>query len=390
MPSPPCNLDLWVLAGQSNMVGRAPLHGALSSNERVWAFANNGRWEIAAEPLHRLWESFAPVHRRMLREGVPPDQQHLPDEHWAKMERQERSGAGLGLSFGIAMTQAHGRPIGLIPCAHGGVSLYQWSPEHSDNGAADNLYSAMIESIHRACDRGTLKGILWYQGETDVMRLADAETYAQRFDDWVRKVRLDTGHNDLPVIVVQLGRAFDLGADNRAINLVRQAQAQLPHRLPRTAVTSAIDLGLCDACHICTAGLIRLGRRMARQALRLTDRPDIPAGPHVKSIEPTVDHKASQHALRIILDGVTGRLRPAENIGGFSIQDNDEMMQLWSADVRDDDTDGDPNTACIRLLLNQNPSPTLRLAYGQGMAPQCNLVDDADMPLCAFASAMTR
>ncbi|MCL4218335.1 MAG: hypothetical protein KJ052_15210, partial [Candidatus Hydrogenedentes bacterium] len=37
-------------------------------------------------------------------------------------------GAGLGLPFAKAVAEATGRPIGLVPCAHGGTSMTQWSP----------------------------------------------------------------------------------------------------------------------------------------------------------------------------------------------------------------------------------------------------------------------
>ena len=42
----PRELDTWVLAGQSNMQGRAWLRGALQPDRRVWSFTSAGAWEI--------------------------------------------------------------------------------------------------------------------------------------------------------------------------------------------------------------------------------------------------------------------------------------------------------------------------------------------------------
>jgi len=56
------------------------------------------------EPLHRLWESFTPVHQDLLRPGLPPDCKHLLDAELAALEARDRKyGAGLGIAFGQAI-----------------------------------------------------------------------------------------------------------------------------------------------------------------------------------------------------------------------------------------------------------------------------------------------
>ena len=68
---PSRDIDAWILAGQSNMEGIGELAEALVPSERVWSFTSAGRWEIAAEPLHRFWESFTPIHQLLVRPGLP-------------------------------------------------------------------------------------------------------------------------------------------------------------------------------------------------------------------------------------------------------------------------------------------------------------------------------
>src|SRR5690606_13817201 len=114
----PDHLDVWALAGQSNMQGCGLLAGALSPDARVWNFSSAGRWEIAEEPLHRLWESCTPVQQKLLREGLGVltiAKRNESDEEMAALEAQTRqTGAGLGIAFGKAMADATGKPVGLI------------------------------------------------------------------------------------------------------------------------------------------------------------------------------------------------------------------------------------------------------------------------------------
>jgi sialate O-acetylesterase len=244
----------------------------------------------------------------------------MSDGELARREARESTvGAGLGLSFGIAMADALGRRIGLVAAAHGGTTLEQWSPALKSRGGR-SLYGAMLERIARA--GGRLRGVLWYQGESDARLAEDAGTYADRFDRWIAAVRSDTGCADLPVIAVQLGRVLPAGEAAKEFpfwDLVREAQRTLPERTRATGVTTAVDLPLTDGIHVSTAGLVRLGRRMARLALRLTVKPEIPPGPFVSGMETWATPGGGSNALRIRFDGMTGGWQRMDAIRGFTL-----------------------------------------------------------------------
>ena len=72
-------------------------------------------------------------------------------------------GVGPGLSFAKAMAgNDETVTIGLIPCAVGGTPLSRWESD-------GDLYKYAIARAKAAMKDGTIKGVLWHQGEIDAM-----------------------------------------------------------------------------------------------------------------------------------------------------------------------------------------------------------------------------
>ena len=379
MATPPSNLDVWVLAGQSNMEGCGPLKDALPANEGVWAFTSAGHWEPAVDPLHRFWESYAPVHQNLIRPGLAPQDKDLTDAQLAELQAATRlGGTGLGIAFANAWQKATGNPTGLIAAAHGGTSLEQWNPARKSDGL-NSLYGAMLDRIERA--GGNLKGILWYQGESDC-NPDDSASYAERFDAWVAAARADTGHPDLPVYVVQLSR-FVLGEEpadaGEHWNVVREAQRTLPKRTADTDVVAAIDLDLSDSIHVGTPGLARLGRRLARVAIAAANGE--PAGPRLTGVRATKGHFDPDY-IRLEFEGVSGGWNPPQHISGFTILTREGAIHPILRVVNAFRAADDPTA--IHLLLNTKVDGDTVVAYGLGFNPYANATDEADNALLTF------
>ena len=83
------SLNVWVLAGQSNMQGYGWRRGALAPDPRVRLFSSAGNWENAAEPLHRLWESYTPVHQDLMRLGMTEAERAMTDAELAAREADQ-------------------------------------------------------------------------------------------------------------------------------------------------------------------------------------------------------------------------------------------------------------------------------------------------------------
>jgi sialate O-acetylesterase len=351
----------------------------------VWCFGSDGRWEIARDPLHRPWESFTPVHQNFMRGNLGEEDRQKSNEEIAARERETcKTGAGLGLAFGKAMADATGKPIALIPASHGGTSLEDWNFNRKAEGGA-SLYGGMLERVQKARESADfdIKGVLWYQGESDAFEGAST-TYAERMKAWIEAMRVDLQIPDLPFYAVQISRVLMPEADPNQVwqtkywEDVREALRLLPERVPNCDVVSAIDLGLCDTIHIDTAGLIRLGKRMARLATGEV------RAPRLARIEKGGAHALGFGIARVVCENVSGGWNPKHHIGGFGIQDESgkthpkTMIIAANADVRD--------PKVINVTFNTPLDDSIRLGYGLGLNPYCNAVDDADMPLPAFTA----
>jgi sialate O-acetylesterase len=343
------------------MHGVGRLADAVSPDDRVWSFSSAGQWKRAEEPLHTLWESYTPCHLRVLEEQ---GQTEASDD-------EKVFGAGLGLPFGKLLAETLEKPIGLIPAAHGGTSLAQWSPNGPDP-AGETLYGGMLRRVREA--GGILRGVLWYQGESDTAPEL-APTYAERLAHWIDSVRRDVSDPTLPIFLVQLGPVFaveEFPFQPEGWDTVRAAQLAVAAADPNVRIAPALDTGLVDIIHLHAGGLKRVGARLARQALELVYRH--PAG--ADTARPVRVSLTGAKEIRIEFDRVNGRWQ-GDDIGGFSVGGHANAVTNARASGSD-----------IILTTAVEPSPRAEVFYGRGLHPRCTATDSFDMGLCAFASEL--
>ena len=88
--------------------------------------------------------------------------------------------------------------MGLVPCAVGGTQIKEWEK-------GSKLYEQMIERTKAAIrESGTIKALLWYQGESDTLSSANVKEFPRRLEALITNVRSDLQIDDLPVIQVLL------------------------------------------------------------------------------------------------------------------------------------------------------------------------------------------
>ncbi len=329
------------------------------------------RWLLAAEPLHTEVSAADRVHWRVNANGEP--------ERWsgAKLDEyisERKKGAGLGLPFAAEMVRLTGVPIGLIPCAHGGTSMDQWSPALKDR-AGDSLYGSMLRRFNAV--GGNIKGMLWYQGESDANPAA-APLFKRKFEDFVNAVRSDFYELHLPFYYVQIGRHVD----NKNIvewNEVQEAQLQAESELRYAGMIASVDSTLDDPIHISTEGLKRLGHQLAARACHDLF-PDVEQCRNLKPGPRPASATYNDGVVKVLFSGLNGKLQAPGRISGFSIQNatgQDEPL-IYNA-VFDP---ADP--AAVLLYIGGKLPPNAVLRYGEGKNPYCNVRDAADLSLPVF------
>lgn len=238
------NLHIYLLMGQSNMVGRDTRQlAAQVDNPRVLAFTPDGKWVVARDPIH------------------PKDSRIEP-------------GAGPGVPFAKEMSKVDPKiTIGLVPCAVGGTPLKRWVK-------GGDLYAKAIEKAKAAAKDGVIHGVLWHQGEADTGDEKNAATYQERLAGMIRDLRADLGQPDLPVVVGQLGE-FLAGNPGKYpfLETVRSAIQGIPLAVPYTRYADSTGLGdKGDKLHFSADAQNEFGARYAKAMLSLTVKNAVSGG----------------------------------------------------------------------------------------------------------------
>ncbi|HEY3332311.1 MAG TPA: sialate O-acetylesterase [Capsulimonadaceae bacterium] len=368
--------DLWILAGQSNMEGCGLLNDLEPSHPNVRMFAFGDKWKLADEPLHWLQQAVDRVHW-----WNKDDETHKED---IQNEIKNRiKGCGLGLVFAKAIHAATGVDIDLLPVAHGGTSLDQWSPEKKDLGGDGSFYYAMIRRTKLALEtrpEAKLRGVLWYQGESDCNPTA-SRLYREKTLDLIRAIREDLQAPELPFYLVQLGCLVNpephAPTDVATWNIVREDERLIPSLIANTAVVPAIDFDLDDGIHISTASQKRLGQRFANIALREVYSKETPTAIDVASVR-----RDGATKVIVTFSGVNGTLVVPDKAGrihGFGISTasrDHEAGFIYKAKLTGANE--------VTLLLNGEMAADAKIWYGFGFNPVCQLTDTADMAVPTF------
>ena len=238
---PTGSMQLFLLVGQSNMAGR----GKVEAQDTV------------------------PIPRVMMLDKQPAWVPAIDPMHFDK----PIAGVGLGRSFAARVAETQPAvTIGLIPAAVGGSPIDTWQPGVFYEPTKSHPWDDAIARARAALGSGTLKAILWHQGESDATPEL-APGYEAKLHDLIARFRTALDAPDVPFIVGQLGQYPDVPWD-ASRRLVDAAHRSLPGKVRRTAFVSSDGLvhgG--DKVHFDTASLRELGRRYADAYLSLSGRP---------------------------------------------------------------------------------------------------------------------
>jgi len=231
---------LFLLVGQSNMAGRGVVEEKdKTPHPRVLMLSKEGWWVPAVDPMHF---------------------------------DKPAAGVGLGKTFGQIIAEANpGVTIGLIPCAVGGSPIDTWKPGVFYPATKCYPWDDMVKRLGIALPAGTLKGILWHQGESDSLP-ALAPAYEAKLHNLVSRLRQEVKAPGIPFIAGQMGKFADMPWTPEKV-IVDQAHQDLAKKVPHTAFVSAEGLKhKGDKIHFDSPSFRELGKRYAEAFLKMTGK----------------------------------------------------------------------------------------------------------------------
>ncbi|MDZ7615630.1 MAG: sialate O-acetylesterase [Patescibacteria group bacterium] len=236
----PKPLKVFVLAGQSNMMGQyaynADLPAELQGNQPAVLLRHNGVWTVL-KPGH----------------GVSSTQ------------------FGPEVTFGHDMDAAWGNAdIALVKYAVGATTLaVDWNSQ-----TPGTLYNNLLTTVNTAMSElsagydAELAGMIWMQGESDGLNAAYAAAYEDNLRQFIASIRDDLGEDNLPFVLAQISEATAWTHGD----VVRAAQWDVGNSMFNTRVFSTADLPLYSN-HYNAAGQMELGSRFATAMLTMVPEP---------------------------------------------------------------------------------------------------------------------
>ena len=185
--------------------------------------------------------------------------------------------------FARSVSDALGIPVGIVNCSYGGARVESWtnrelletypdiSLKPADVEACKSwerpllMYNGMLKAVQNY----TIKGIIWYQGCSNV---GHHDTYAQRLANMVELWRREWGEGEIPFYFVEIApyQYGDSSQSNQAAFL-REAQFRAQSLIPNSAMISTNDLVESYERHnIHPREKQTVGRRLSYLALNLT------------------------------------------------------------------------------------------------------------------------
>lgn len=229
--------DLYLAIGQSNMAGRGEISGAYVTEapRHVVMLTKDLQWVQAKHPLH--------------------------------FDKPKVAGVGPGISFAEIMAKKWKRKtIALIPCSVGGSSIESWVPGGFDKPTRTHPYDDMLVRLQEAMKSGTLRGVIWLQGESDSSP-EKVKTYLAKLQALIERIRTVAGNPQLPFVAGELGQFRD---NYRQFNVELH---KLPQLVPYTAVATSEGLThKGDNTHFDAASAAAYGKRFAAKMKALQKR----------------------------------------------------------------------------------------------------------------------
>lgn len=207
---------IFLLIGQSNMSGRAPLEpGDEKPIDGVLLLNEKGEWEPATNPFNR----YSSVKKSVAINKIGP-----------------------GYGFVLKLRELDPKAtIGIVANSRGGSKIEEW-------GKTGALYLSTMKRLKEAKVE-KFAGVLWHQGESN----ANDQEYFTKLSDLVERLRKDLNDPNLPFVAGEIA----------AMSHVNEVFREMPKKIKNTALAAGEGLKLIDSVHFNRESQLLLGKRYA-------------------------------------------------------------------------------------------------------------------------------
>lgn len=295
--------DVYLLAGQSNMVGfsgdgtrDADAGGPDEAHPRIFQLnvSKNDQDTVFTTKADFTSESSNVIESARVVQAQDP--LHVPLDP-ANSSAKDVSYIGMGISFAKAAINNTTQNIILVPAAWSGSAFCdndqgwpkgQWNAQPSSNANLGNTWmfdrAVTRTNIALAETGGILRGILWHQGESDANNTECAMEYQANLERLAQQFRLQINADlrggdlrrpdaNIPFVLGTMSRGIDERGDLSEFGLGKQlidnAHKTLPSKVSHAAISISDDLipsngfpcGNTTCIHFGAAALREMGRR---------------------------------------------------------------------------------------------------------------------------------
>lgn len=364
--------EVWLASGQSNM--EMPLNGFWNcpiqgANETIAFSGQNKGIRFATAPKTAAYEPQETVKGKWM-ESNP---ENTP---WF---------SATAYHFAQTIYKTLNVPVGIIVCSWGGSRVESWTNREILETYADiDLSKKGIEAVEewkrplvmyngmlKPLTNFTIKGFIWYQGESNVGKHED---YPVRFAKMVELWRKDRGLGNLPFYYAEIAPwIYGDGESGISGALLREAQFKSQFIIPNSGMITTNDLvEEYEKTNIHPKNKIDVGKRLAYLALNQTyNFKGIAAhGPEYKSME------VKDGRIILSFNYAQDGFNRENDIRGFEICGSDKVFLPAEARL-------DNNNLKIILSNGQIPEP-VAARYGFRNFLPGNLANTRELPVVPF------
>lgn len=390
--------EVWLCSGQSNMAFRV----SESIDRQRKAFLDFARTQpqIRLFDMKPCWETNAVEWETSALDSLNR-LQYYRDTEWKECNEQSADRfSAVAFAFGQMLSDSLQVPVGLILNAVGGSPaeawidrktlefdfldiLYNWTEndfiqEWARGRALQNIKKAtnklqrhpyepcyLYESGIRPLDRFPVRGIIWYQGESNAHNV---EAHEQLFPLLVGSWRKNWGE-ELPFYYVQLS-----SIDRPSWPRFRDSQRHLMEQIPNSGMAVSSDKG--DSLNVHPRYKREIGERLAHWALSKTyGHTTLPSGPLYHSV---TFRNGSAYVSFNYGEGM--HASNGRELVCFEVAEEEGLFVPARAEVIDNTT--------IRVWSEHIHSPRF-VRYGWQPFTRANLVNGAGLPASTFRTEQT-